>query len=321
MSLAFMIQEEPLKRVFIIIPVFNRRAVTLNCLDKLQTIDTKGTSIEIVVIDDGSTDGTSDAVMVRYPNVHLLRGDGNLWWTGCINMGIRFAMNTNCDYILTLNDDTEYETDFLAVLLQEALKHPDAVIGSLMVYKSEISTFYIAGAVRKGFRKTVHPNYLDAGNFTSSECVEADCLPGRSMLIPESILRRAGLFDERRFPHGNADHEFTLRCHLHFNIPILVAVKSLVYTELNARVINVYAVHSGKIAFLRSFFDRKYGHNIKNVFHTAFMHKHVLAGLYDCIQTYAGLIKLVFVKLIMPANQIALIFNNQNRNSVFSQKM
>ncbi len=308
-----------MKRVFAIIPVFNRKEITLFCLRKLQEIVRADFTLDIVVIDDGSQDGTSDAIQTEYPEVHLLHGDGNLWWTGCINKGIRYARNRGCDYILTLNDDTTFDPDFLSVLLQVSQDHSNAVVGSLMVYQNETSTFYIAGAIRKGFRKTIHANYVGSDRLNLVDCVEADCLPGRSLLIPVAVIEKAGLFDEKRFPHGNADHEFTLRCKYRLGFSILVAVKSRVYTELNTRIINVFIVRSRKSEFIKSFINTRYGHNIRNVINTAFMHKNFSAGIFDLMVTIMGLIKIVLLKLLLPERYLKNIFATLNRESIFVQ--
>ena len=62
--------------IYIVIPVFNRKQFTKDCLDSLRKQTDK--RFKVVVVDDGSTDGTSDMLKEEYPEVHILYGDGNL---------------------------------------------------------------------------------------------------------------------------------------------------------------------------------------------------------------------------------------------------
>ena len=68
------------KSLFIVIPVHNRKHFTRDCLLSLrkQTFQ----NFTIIVIDDGSSDGTGEMIQKEFPEVVLLHGDGNLWWTG-----------------------------------------------------------------------------------------------------------------------------------------------------------------------------------------------------------------------------------------------
>ena len=78
------------ENVYIIIPVHNRKEITLKCLDTLKQNGDLD-KYYVIVIDDGSTDGTSEAIQSLYPDVIILTGDGNLWWTGAIKKGMEYA--------------------------------------------------------------------------------------------------------------------------------------------------------------------------------------------------------------------------------------
>ena len=92
---------EKLTRVEIITPVHNRRDITLQCLKSLARINSNALDIHIIIVDDGSTDGTSEAISANYPQVEIIKGDGNLWFTAGTNRGIEAALKHNPDYILT----------------------------------------------------------------------------------------------------------------------------------------------------------------------------------------------------------------------------
>ncbi len=83
------------KTIAIIIPVRNSLEYTKKCLAVLENLTAKAVSnawrYEVVVVDDGSDDGTEDWIRANHPAVHLCFGDGSLWWSGGINLGMRYV--------------------------------------------------------------------------------------------------------------------------------------------------------------------------------------------------------------------------------------
>jgi GT2 family glycosyltransferase len=96
----------------------NRKELTLRCLDRLYAQDDiENVNIDVFLVDDGSTDGTPEAVASAYPLVHLLHGDGSLFWTGGMRRAMEAASNQPFDHYLWLNDDTLLYPDALSRLL------------------------------------------------------------------------------------------------------------------------------------------------------------------------------------------------------------
>src|SRR6476646_6831542 len=107
-------------RIFIVIPTHNRwdeARVALACL-------TKSTypNFEIVLIDDGCTDGTERNCRAEFPSVTILEGDGTLWWSGAINLGVEHALAHSADAIVWLNDDNRGEPETLSHLVESHLR-------------------------------------------------------------------------------------------------------------------------------------------------------------------------------------------------------
>ena len=76
--------------VFVVIPVHNRLEFTRACLASLREQSYR--DFTIVVVDDGSTDGTYATLAEEFPEVTLLWGDGDLWWTGAMNRALEWAL-------------------------------------------------------------------------------------------------------------------------------------------------------------------------------------------------------------------------------------
>jgi GT2 family glycosyltransferase len=201
--------------VFVIIPVHNRLAFTRACLASLREQSFR--DFTIVVVDDGSTDGTHLALTTEFPEATLLWGDGDLWWTGAMNQGIGWVIPRagRHDHVLALNNDTALPPDYLETLLGLAARHPIALIGSVAVSWDDHERI-VDGGVRIDWRTTRSTS--PAAGLTWSQAVErlAEAVPvsvlsGRGTLIPVEAFRRVGLYDQERLPHYGADWEFARR--------------------------------------------------------------------------------------------------------------
>ena len=191
----------------VVIPVHNRRPITLRCLELLaQQVDAE---FRVTVVDDGSSDGTSEAIRERFPNVDVLQGNGSLWWAGATNLGIRHALQSNevASYILMLNDDVEFDFGYLARMEHCAVTHPGGLIGSLAVYADDPGRVLWCGQAAS--RRKCRNGYVRRDGL--SGCMPAETLPGRGMLVPTGVFNHIGLLDEKAFPQYAADFDFSLR--------------------------------------------------------------------------------------------------------------
>ncbi len=102
---------------------WNRREDTLACLRSLAAAEP---APRVIVVDNASTDGTSEAVRREFPTVELIENPSNLGFAAGNDVGIQRALAEGADHVLVLNNDTEVEPRFLAPLLDEAAHRPDA---------------------------------------------------------------------------------------------------------------------------------------------------------------------------------------------------
>ena len=91
--------------IYVLIPVHNRLKLTKNCVNSLLK-QKNCEKIKIVIVDDGSTDGTSDYFKKNFPKIDILQGTGNLYWGGAINYGIIKKKSKINDWLLIVNNDT-----------------------------------------------------------------------------------------------------------------------------------------------------------------------------------------------------------------------
>jgi glycosyltransferase involved in cell wall biosynthesis len=204
------IMQEVDSTVFAVIPVYNRKELTVRCICQLLAQSYR--RLRIIVADGGSTDGTADVLRRDFPQVTLLLPASNeLWWAGAMAMGIAYVLQTSGasdDFLLMMNNDTEIPPEYVATLVRVSREHR-AAVGALTVDFRDPRRIIDAG------------EFIDWQNYafpvrTSIEPGEVffdgvDVLPGRGSLVPLEMVRQAGNVDYRRFPHYIADYEFFSR--------------------------------------------------------------------------------------------------------------
>ncbi|NLX67613.1 MAG: glycosyltransferase family 2 protein, partial [Bacteroidales bacterium] len=108
------------QRVAVLLTCHNRKAKTLDCLASFyRAVFPSEYTFDIFLTDDGSTDGTGEALKKLYPQITLIQGSGNLFWAGGMRMAWESAMR-ECSYdaFLLLNDDVMLNSDFLLNLMK-----------------------------------------------------------------------------------------------------------------------------------------------------------------------------------------------------------
>lgn len=192
--------------LYVVIPVFNRWQYTRDCLLSLR--QQTRTDFRVVVVDDGSTDGTAGMLAQEFPEVEVVTGSGQLFWTAGVNAGIRRALALQATCIMTMNNDVLALPDFMAQMLAAAERHPTALLGPLELDVRTGQPVY--GGERLDWRTNTRRDLLAVLAPAERHGLHpVTYLPGRGLLIPLAAIKAIGLFDEQRLPHYLADFDYT----------------------------------------------------------------------------------------------------------------
>jgi GT2 family glycosyltransferase len=191
-------------KVVIIVLNWNGKNLTAECMKSLTEIDYK--DYEILLVDNGSTDGSQEYFRTRNPEIVLLENELNLGFAEGHNVGIRYAMNRHADYILLLNNDTIVHERFLSELVRVA--ECDSRIGFVgpkvyyCDYHGRHDVIAFAGGhinMWIGKARNVGERQRDTGKYDSIKKVSY--LQGSCLLVKKEVVQRIGLLDSTFFAY------------------------------------------------------------------------------------------------------------------------
>jgi GT2 family glycosyltransferase len=194
-------------KVIAILACHNRREETIQCLDSYKAAALMaGISPAAVLMDDGSTDGTSEAIAELFPWVEIIVSDGSLYWNGGMRVVFGRAMEIGADYYLWLNDDTTLIADALQRLLAIAEKRPLCLlVGSVQDPETKARTY---GGLQKVSK--LRPLKLNAIEPDKRDVRRCDTFNGNCVLIPKCVVDQVGNLSEE-FTHAIGDVDYGLR--------------------------------------------------------------------------------------------------------------
>lgn len=190
--------------LYLLLPVHNRRQTTrrfLECL-KAQTFG----DYHLLLIDDGSTDGTAEMAREIIPDLTLISGSGAWWWAGSLQQGFDWLNRQKISdeaLVLMINDDVTFEPGFL----KRGVELLESMPGTLLL--AEAVSAQTGRALVSGVEADVKKWQFRP---TDSED-RINCLTTNGLFLRMGDFRQIGGFHPHLLPHYNADYEFTMRAH------------------------------------------------------------------------------------------------------------
>lgn len=212
-----------LPSVYAIIVNWNGKNDTLECLASLHRIKLHAESLSVVVVDNGSTDGSCQAVSKLFPGVHVIPIEKNIGFSGGTNKGIEFAQKHNAQCVWILNNDTVVDPDVLSGISSFQTPGVGAVGSKIYFYKGREfhkdkykkqdlgHVIWYAGGIIDWKNMLAHHrgvDEVDHGQFDHIE--ETDFITGCSCIIRTEIFKKIGLLDESYFMYME-DLDLSLR--------------------------------------------------------------------------------------------------------------
>jgi GT2 family glycosyltransferase len=182
----------------------NRKRLTLRCLESLYRQEPK--SFHVILVDDGSTDGTAEAVEREFSEVEIVPGTGDLFWSGAMRVALDRGLRAPYDAYIWLNDDVELDPDALARLQRASDELPrGSLLGGSMRSSADLRACY-GGSLKGG----VNPFRFELIQPSESASVEVDVLHGNLLFVPRRSAELLGNLPDYLL-HLGGDYEYCLR--------------------------------------------------------------------------------------------------------------
>ncbi len=186
-------------RTAIILLNWNSYEHTANCIQSLHAC--QGEGFDIIVVDNGSQDGSMQEIRDNFPEVILLSFEKNLGFAGGNNSGFEYALEHQYEYIMMLNNDVFVEPTFVFHLLNYMDYHPEVgAIQPKIFFNDDRSKIWNGGSKYASFFGWTYSNkYMQKEGELQKAVHEVDWITGCALLVRSSVLKQTGLLNEHFF--------------------------------------------------------------------------------------------------------------------------
>lgn len=195
--------------VSVVIPTHNRKEKLIRLIKSLLESDYPKDKLEIIVVDDGSTDGTYDHVKKLFPQVKVIHNEEEKLLAESRNIGVRASKG---EYIFLIDDDNVVGKNTIIELVKYMKKHPEVgVTGPIMYFLGESKRIWCAGVKRNYWTtitKYIGFNTIDTNQI--KEPYDSEDLPN-AFMIRREVIEKIGLFNSKLFPIHYDEGDFYQR--------------------------------------------------------------------------------------------------------------
>jgi len=250
----------------IVIPTFNRKRQLSVLLRQLKTQKLKDIDFKIVVVVDGSKDGTFELLASEFPEVAVVRGNGNWWFTRSLNEGCKYAIDVlHAKLILTLNDDVQIPENYLQAMIRNYSESDgNSIIGSSSFSLTEPRMITFAGfsgenlLYLKYYRYVQPYSYMEPGQLTG--IATSVTLPTRGLLVPADVMKSINYLDEKTFPQYASDYDFVLRA-AKKGVQIFISYDAYVFEDMKLTSQGNPRLSKNFVEYLRNIFLNRFSAN------------------------------------------------------------
>jgi len=240
-----------LGKVSIVIANFNGAQLIGKCLSSLVN-KTNYPNYEVIVVDNGSSDGSLEVIRDVCPSAHVIQNRINIGFARANNQGIRVALSRGTDFVLLLNNDVEViREDWLAQLVRFLMANDEVgIVGCKLLFpdgRVESAGGYLQtdGVHTYGFGE------LDRGQY--DDVREIDLVSGAALFVKKDVLLKAGLLDESYSPVYFEEVEFCFRARSMgfkvYYLPSAVLVHHARATTSRFPMLSYYSFHKNRLRF------------------------------------------------------------------------
>jgi GT2 family glycosyltransferase len=248
--------------LYIIVPVYNRISSTIRFLTSLSAQSYK--MYKVIIVDDGSTDNTEEYLKIHYPEIEIIKGNGELFWGGGINAGLQYIKQIICDddIIAFANNDIEFDKYTIVNIIKNFEDDNNAVYHPVTINKKKFCESSGAKLLNWMFFVTRHPFRKKKYDEIKDSIPEIiDFATARFLLFSANLLKLIDRIDTDNFPHYGGDNDLSMRLNklnIHtYIIPSSVCILDMTTTGDNPKAINSLS------SFIRSLSSIKSTNNLK----------------------------------------------------------
>ncbi len=203
--------KSPEPRVSVVVPNWNGKVHLAACLDSLLA---QSLAAHIIVVENGSTDGSLEFLREHYPKVQLIVHEQNLGFTGGVNAGIRASMERGDHFVALLNNDAVADKNWLKELVHTLEHHPKAGMAAAKILNHDGSELDSTGEILTSWGLS-YPRGRAEHNLSEYDArTQIFGASGGASLYRIAMFKHIGLFDDYFFAYYE-DADLSFRAQLH----------------------------------------------------------------------------------------------------------